>query len=44
MLTAAAMTLRMRFAPSPSGYLHIGNVRSTLFTWLWCKSQGGTFV
>lgn len=39
-----AMTLRMRFAPSPSGYLHIGNVRSTLFTWLWCKSQGGTFV
>ncbi len=38
------MTLRMRFAPSPSGYLHIGNVRSTLFTWLWCKSQGGTFV
>ncbi|HEX7452934.1 MAG TPA: glutamate--tRNA ligase family protein, partial [Polyangiaceae bacterium] len=42
--TAAAMTLRMRFAPSPSGYLHIGNVRSTLFTWLWCKSHGGTFV
>jgi glutamyl-tRNA synthetase len=42
--TAAAMTLRMRFAPSPSGYLHIGNVRSTLFTWLWCKKQGGTFV
>ncbi len=38
------MTLRMRFAPSPSGYLHIGNVRSTLFTWLWCKSQGGKFV
>jgi len=44
MLTAGPMTLRMRFAPSPSGYLHIGNVRSTLFTWLWCKSQGGTFV
>jgi glutamyl-tRNA synthetase len=42
--TAAPMTLRMRFAPSPSGYLHIGNVRSTLFTWLWCKSHGGTFV
>jgi len=42
--TAGAMTLRMRFAPSPSGYLHIGNVRSTLFTWLWCKSQGGTFI
>lgn len=44
MLTAGAMTLRMRFAPSPSGYLHIGNVRSTLFTWLWCKSHGGTFI
>jgi glutamyl-tRNA synthetase len=44
MLTAGAMTLRMRFAPSPSGYLHIGNVRSTLFTWLWCQSQGGAFV
>jgi glutamyl-tRNA synthetase len=44
MLTAGAMTLRMRFAPSPSGYLHIGNVRSTLFTWLWCQSQGGKFV
>src|SRR6186713_206407 len=44
MLTASPMTLRMRFAPSPSGYLHIGNVRSTLFTWLWCKSHGGTFV
>ena len=44
MVTAGAMTLRMRFAPSPSGYLHIGNVRSTLFTWLWCKSQGGKFI
>ncbi len=44
MLTAGAMTLRMRFAPSPSGYLHVGNVRSTLFTWLWCKSHQGTFI
>ncbi|HEY2410466.1 MAG TPA: glutamate--tRNA ligase [Polyangiaceae bacterium] len=38
------MSLRMRFAPSPSGSLHIGNVRSTLFTWLWCRSQGGKFI
>lgn len=44
MLTAGAMVLRMRFAPSPSGYLHVGNVRSTLFTWLWCKSHNGTFI
>jgi glutamyl-tRNA synthetase len=38
------MTLRMRFAPSPSGYLHIGGVRTALFNWLWCRSQGGQFV
>lgn len=35
---------RLRFAPSPSGYLHIGGARTALFNWLWCKSQGGTFV
>lgn len=44
MLTAAHMSLRMRFAPSPSGYLHIGGVRTALFNWLWCKSQGGKFI
>jgi glutamyl-tRNA synthetase len=35
---------RLRFAPSPSGYLHIGGARTALFNWLWAKSQGGTFV
>lgn len=35
---------RVRFAPSPSGYLHIGGARTALFNWLWARSQGGTFV
>ena len=34
----------MRFAPSPSGYLHIGGARTALFNWLWARGQGGTFV
>jgi len=38
------MTPRLRFAPSPSGYLHIGGARTALFNWLWARSQGGTFV
>ncbi|MEZ4327576.1 MAG: glutamate--tRNA ligase [Polyangiales bacterium] len=36
--------VRVRFAPSPSGYLHIGGVRTALYSWLWAKKQGGTFV
>ncbi len=35
---------RVRFAPSPSGYLHIGGARTALFSWLWAKSQGGSFI
>jgi glutamyl-tRNA synthetase len=35
---------RIRFAPSPSGYLHIGNVRTALFSWLWARKTGGTIV
>ena len=35
---------RLRFAPSPSGYLHIGGARTALFNWLWARSQGGTFI
>jgi glutamyl-tRNA synthetase len=35
---------RVRFAPSPTGYLHIGGVRTALFNWLWAKKTGGTFV
>jgi glutamyl-tRNA synthetase len=36
--------LRVRFAPSPTGYLHVGGARTALFNWLLAKRQGGTFV
>jgi len=35
---------RVRFAPSPTGYLHIGGARTALFNWLWARHAGGTFV
>ncbi|MGE5788792.1 MAG: glutamate--tRNA ligase family protein, partial [Myxococcales bacterium] len=35
---------RVRFAPSPSGYLHIGGARTALFNWLWARSQNGKFI
>ncbi|HET9955491.1 MAG TPA: glutamate--tRNA ligase [Polyangiaceae bacterium] len=38
------MKPRLRFAPSPSGYLHIGGARTALFNWLWARKTGGTFV
>lgn len=38
------MTIRTRFAPSPTGYLHIGGVRTALFNWLLAKQAGGQFV
>ena len=38
------MTVRLRFAPSPTGYLHIGNARSALFTWLYTRRYNGTLV
>src|ERR1051325_5183869 len=36
--------VRVRFAPSPTGQLHIGNVRTALFNWLFARQQGGTFI
>ena len=36
--------VRTRFAPSPTGYLHIGGVRTALFCWLYAKNQGGQFL
>lgn len=36
--------VRVRFAPSPTGYLHVGSIRSGLFNWLWARHTGGTFV
>jgi glutamyl-tRNA synthetase len=38
------MTVRVRFAPSPTGYLHIGGARTALYNYLYSKSVGGTFV
>ena len=35
---------RVRFAPSPTGFLHIGGARTALFNWLWARRTGGTFV
>ena len=35
--------IKTRFAPSPTGWLHIGGVRTALFSWLYAKSQGGEF-
>lgn len=40
----AAMTVRTRFAPSPTGFLHIGGARTALYNWLFARSQGGTFL
>jgi glutamyl-tRNA synthetase len=37
-------TVRVRFAPSPTGYLHIGGARTVLFNWLHARKHGGTFV
>lgn len=39
-----AMTVRTRFAPSPTGYLHIGGVRTALFNWLLARRHGGQFI
>src|SRR4051794_19218751 len=38
------MTVRTRFAPSPTGFLHIGGVRTALFNWLVARHHGGQFV
>ena len=37
-------TIRTRFAPSPTGYIHVGNVRAALFPWLLTRQQGGQFI
>ena len=38
------MTVRTRFAPSPTGYMHIGGMRSALFNWLFARKSGGQFI
>ena len=37
------MTIRTRFAPSPTGMLHVGNIRTALHCWLWARKNGGEF-
>ena len=41
---AAAMKVRTRFAPSPTGYLHVGGARTALFSWAYARRHGGSFV
>jgi glutamyl-tRNA synthetase len=38
------MTVRTRFAPSPTGYLHLGGARTALFSWAYARHHGGTFI
>src|SRR4051794_17681754 len=42
--TAAPMTVLTRFAPSPTGRLHVGNIRTALHNWLWARKRGGRFM
>ncbi|MBL4612216.1 MAG: glutamate--tRNA ligase [Emcibacter sp.] len=37
-------SIKVRFAPSPTGLLHVGNIRTALVNWLFCRQQGGTFL
>lgn len=38
------MSIRVRFAPSPTGHIHVGNARTALFNWLYARNKGGVFV
>jgi len=38
------MNVRVRFAPSPTGFLHIGGARTALFNWLYARHTGGRFI
>jgi nondiscriminating glutamyl-tRNA synthetase len=38
------MRMRLRFAPSPTGYLHVGNARTAIFNWLLARGSGGTLI
>ena len=40
----ANMTVRTRFAPSPTGFIHLGNIRSALYPWAFARSTGGKFI
>ncbi|HMN22230.1 MAG TPA: glutamate--tRNA ligase [Ottowia sp.] len=42
--TPTSQRVRTRFAPSPTGFIHLGNIRSALYPWAFARSQGGTFI
>ena len=41
---ASSKPVRVRFAPSPTGDLHVGNIRTALFDWAYARHTGGTFI
>ena len=43
-MSSTTQPVRTRFAPSPTGFIHLGNIRSALYPWAFAKSQGGTFI
>ena len=43
-MSSTSIPVRVRFAPSPTGYLHVGGARTAIFNWLWARHTGGTFV
>ncbi len=43
-MSTATSEVRVRFAPSPTGYLHVGGARTALFNWLFARKMGGTFI
>ena len=43
-MTAEPTPARVRFAPSPTGYLHLGGLRTALFDWLYARHTGGQFI
>ena len=43
-MTSSQKPVRTRFAPSPTGFIHLGNIRSALYPWAFAKAQGGTFI
>lgn len=44
MMTHTENPVRVRFAPSPTGYPHVGNIRTALFNWLFARHHGGSFI
>ncbi len=43
-MTSSSQATRVRFAPSPTGFLHVGGARTALFSWLFARHTGGTFI